>query len=474
VKKLLTCVLIAVFMVTLSATGFAAQKTFSDVPAKHWAYEAVAKLAKAGLIEGYDDGTYRGDKPMNRYEFAIATVKALDRFDRADNEQKKLIDKLSAEFAAELNRMGARLAKVETKTNTWLVGGDTRFRLLTNNPKYPDGTKLRGSDMTDFRIRLKFAGNINDKTSIEGRLTTNYGNKLGDVADATTPFGSTAYFDIFNVTHKEALGFDKIRLGRTPLDVIGRGLIGKPMAVDGITFYETLSPTAKLTAFTGNIKHSGTGIANQMSTIDFTWKLNDNFWLGTGYYWADFPGTSGTPGATMLVSAGRSFKSSTGADISVKWKLGNLTLLGDYVASKLNGAVGVPSSPKAWSVQLTNGTGPGAQFAYYPTSYQIVNRTKKGDNAWAIIYRSADAGAVPGGAGGFDTTAVSYNSSVYSPYLRGTDNSNVLYLVFQTVLDKNVILSFEWQDFKVKHRSLTTLTNSKLDSMFMTKLDYYF
>jgi hypothetical protein len=171
VKKLLTCVLIAVFMVTLSATGFAAQKTFSDVPAKHWAYEAVAKLAKAGLIEGYDDGTYRGDKPMNRYEFAIATVKAIDRYDRADNEQRKLIDKLSAEFAAELNRMGARLAKVETKTNTWLVGGDTRFRLLTNNPKYPDGTKLRGSDMTDFRVRLKFAGNQRQDLH-RGRLTT--------------------------------------------------------------------------------------------------------------------------------------------------------------------------------------------------------------------------------------------------------------------------------------------------------------
>lgn len=202
--------------------------------------------------------------------------------------------------------------------------------------------------------------------------------------------------------------------------------------------------------------------------------MDNNFTLGTGYYWADFPGTSGNPGATMLAAAGHSFKSSTGADISVKWKLGNLTLLGDYVASKLSGAVGVPSSPRAWSVQLSNGTGPGAQFAYYPTSFQLVNRTKKGDNAWGIIYRSADPGAVPGGAGGFDTTAVSYNSSVYSPYLRGTDNSNALYLVYQTVLDKNVILSFEWQDFNVKNRAITTLTDRKLDTMFMTKLDYYF
>ncbi len=474
-RKLWTIVLIALFTFALSTTAFAAQ-TFNDVPAKHWAYDAVAKLAKAGVIEGYGDGTFKGDKLMNRYEFAIATVKAIDRFDKADEAQKKLIDQLAAEFAAELNRMGARMAKVEAKTSTWLVGGDSRFRWLNNNPKYPGGQKLHGAEATDFRIRLKFAGTINEKTSIEGRLTTNYGNKLGDTADATTPFGSTAYFDIFNITHKGALGFDRIRLGRTPLDFIGRGLIGKPMAVDGLTLYRTITPDTKLTAFTGNIKHAGNSSANQITTADLSFKLSDKFTLGTGYYWADIPGTSGNPGASMLAESG-SFRSSNGFDISVKWKIdNNLTLLGDFVGSKLNGATSnLASSPRAWSVQISNGTGPGATMAYYPTSFQLVNRTKVNDAAWAIIYRSAMAGALPAGAGGFDTTGVANNTNVFSPYLRGTDNLTALYLVYQTVIDKNVILSFEWQDYKVKNRLLTpSLTESKLDTTFMTKLDYYF
>ncbi|MDT8902582.1 S-layer homology domain-containing protein [Anaeroselena agilis] len=473
-RKLWTIVLIALFTFALSTTAFAAQ-TFTDVPAKHWAYDAVAKLAKAGIIEGYGDGTFRGDKLMNRYEFAIATVKAIDRFDKANEAQKKLIDQLAAEFAGELNRMGARMAKVEAKTNTWLLGGDSRFRWLSNSPKYPNGQKLHGADSTDFRIRLKFAGTINEKTSIEGRLTTNYSNKIGDT---DTSFGSTAYFDIFNISHKDALGFDKIRLGRTPLDFIGKGLLGKPMAVDGLTLYRTITPNTKLTAFTGNIKSSaGTGSANQITTADLTFKVSDKFSLGTGYYWASIPGTGGLgAGATMIAESGN-FRSSNGYDISVKWKIDNgLTLLGDFVGSKLNGATSnLPTSPRAWSVQLSNGTGPGATMAYYPTSYQLVNRKKVNDAAWAIIYRSAMAGALPSGAGGFDTTGVAYPGPVFSPYLRGTDNLTALYLVYQTVIDKNVILSFEWQDFKVKDRALTpSLTGNRLDTTFMTKLDYYF
>ena len=53
----------------VTATAFAANP-FSDVPAGHWAYAAVAKLAAAGIVDGYPDGTYKGDRTMTRYEMA--------------------------------------------------------------------------------------------------------------------------------------------------------------------------------------------------------------------------------------------------------------------------------------------------------------------------------------------------------------------------------------------------------------------
>ena len=53
----------------VTASAYAANP-FSDVPAGHWAYDAVNKLAAAGVIDGYGDGTYGGNKLMTRYEMA--------------------------------------------------------------------------------------------------------------------------------------------------------------------------------------------------------------------------------------------------------------------------------------------------------------------------------------------------------------------------------------------------------------------
>jgi hypothetical protein len=62
-KKSFTFLLIAVLIVTLTGVTYAASASFGDVPAKHWAYDAVNKLASAGLIDGYGDGTFRSTDP---------------------------------------------------------------------------------------------------------------------------------------------------------------------------------------------------------------------------------------------------------------------------------------------------------------------------------------------------------------------------------------------------------------------------
>ena len=60
----------------ISATALAANP-FSDVPAGHWAYGSIAKLAAAGVVDGYGDGTYRGDRLMTRYEMAQIVARAM-------------------------------------------------------------------------------------------------------------------------------------------------------------------------------------------------------------------------------------------------------------------------------------------------------------------------------------------------------------------------------------------------------------
>jgi hypothetical protein len=52
---------------------------YPDVPQNHWAYDAINKLSQAGIIEGMPNGTYMGNKPMTRYEFAVAIARILDK-----------------------------------------------------------------------------------------------------------------------------------------------------------------------------------------------------------------------------------------------------------------------------------------------------------------------------------------------------------------------------------------------------------
>ena len=64
-KKLLVG-LTLIAATALTGTAFAAVNPFSDVPAGHWSYAAVTKLAADGIIEGNNDGTFKGDKPVSR------------------------------------------------------------------------------------------------------------------------------------------------------------------------------------------------------------------------------------------------------------------------------------------------------------------------------------------------------------------------------------------------------------------------
>ena len=90
---------------------------FSDVPAGHWAYAAVAKLAAAGIVDGYPDGTYKGDRTMTRYEMAQIVAKALAKGAIGAD------DRLVGEFADELDNLGVRVAKLEKNAdNVRLLG----------------------------------------------------------------------------------------------------------------------------------------------------------------------------------------------------------------------------------------------------------------------------------------------------------------------------------------------------------------
>ncbi|SDF18381.1 S-layer homology domain-containing protein [Sporomusa acidovorans] len=478
-KKWLAIVPLALMSITMAGIpvvdnpvhAAAATASFSDVPADHWAYDAVGKLVKAGLVDGYTDKTFKGDRTMTRYEFAFIVAKAMDKFESADEANKMLIDKLSAEFAGELNRLGARVAKVESKTNTW-VSGETRFRYMGNDPKAPESHKLRGSDKFDFRQRVKFQGTINEDISWVARVqaTGKAGNYSKDNND-----GTTASFDLFAVTAKNVFGIDKVRIGRFPYDDFTHGLFGKVVGVDGIRVDEGLG-NLTFTGSVNNVKGNkniangigDSGDAKTVTTAQLSGKFSPKFGWKAGYYWSDGEGSN----ETMNVSAGKTFASSKGWAVGIDTKIGdNLLLIGDYVSTNLSDAVNLSDSPKGWAVELTNAT---KQPPIFYGAKMLVDYKKPGDFGWSVSYRSIDAGAIPAGAGGFDAQAISYGSDKYSTLTKGSDNIKGLFVALSTTIKKNVVWTIEGQDLKFKNRKLTDATSDDLGKTYMTKIEFFY
>ena len=138
----------------VTASAYAANP-FSDVPAGHWAYDAVNKLAAEGVVDGYPDGTYGGDKLMTRYEMAQIVAKAMAKGAN--------VDKLAAEFADELDSLGVRVANLEKKADNVKITGQIRASYRDVDG---DGATHEGR----LRTRLFVNGAINEDWTYTGRF----------------------------------------------------------------------------------------------------------------------------------------------------------------------------------------------------------------------------------------------------------------------------------------------------------------
>ena len=159
----------------VTASAYAANP-FSDVPAGHWAYDSVAKLAAAGVVDGYADGAFAGDKLITRYEMAQIVAKAMAK--GAD------CDKLAAEFADELDTLGVRVAKLEKKADNVKITGETRLRYWNfNDDGAAKGKNGSNGDQTQLRTRIWIKGQVNPDWTATAMLENVQkfdGSEIGD------------------------------------------------------------------------------------------------------------------------------------------------------------------------------------------------------------------------------------------------------------------------------------------------------
>ena len=182
-KKTLVSALTTALVVGAASTTFAAANPFSDVPADHWAYDAVTQLAQDGVIEGYGDTTFQGNKNITRYEMAQMVAKAMAKKDVSATD-KAMIDKLAAEFADELNNLGVRVANLEKNADMVKWNGKLEY---TYTSRRIDKTQTEASQRfnnNNLLFRLEPRAEVNDHWSVNARLDANIDLAKDDGADS--------------------------------------------------------------------------------------------------------------------------------------------------------------------------------------------------------------------------------------------------------------------------------------------------
>ena len=210
-KKILA--LAAVAALTAGVSAYAANP-FSDVTPDDWAFQAVSDLSAQGVVEGYPDGSFKGERNMTRYELAQIIARLMAKEDQLNAEQQATLDKLAGEYADELANLGVRVANLEKKVGNISWSGDARMQY-----QHPQNGL---DDAYGARMRLNVSGQVNDKVRVEGRLSTEADLKGNESADTEMDRIHVVY------TPTDELTFD---LGRTG---VGLSQTGIYMDEDGI------------------------------------------------------------------------------------------------------------------------------------------------------------------------------------------------------------------------------------------------
>lgn len=154
-----------------AAVTASAANPFTDVSSDDWAYQAVASLSDQGVIDGYPDGTFRGDKHVTRYEIAQIVARLMAKEDTLNASQKETLAKLSAQYANELKDLGVRIAELEKKRGATDLITELRVQSIDRYDNVFKGNVQKHNELST-RVRLNTITPVNDRVHLYGQIET--------------------------------------------------------------------------------------------------------------------------------------------------------------------------------------------------------------------------------------------------------------------------------------------------------------
>jgi len=271
-KKTLIATLSSMLVIGAASTTFAAANPFSDVPADSWAYDAVAQLAKDGVVDGYGDGTYRGDQSITRYEMAQMVARAMAKTD-VSAADKAMIDKLAAEFSDELGNLGVRVAALEKKVDNVQWTGEVQYTYQSDRHQ-----GQHSDNANEVLFRLEPTAQINEHWSAKARI--DYTTDMNSSKNATSATMDRAWVQ----GEYDNLEINLGKLAYTT--VLDQGMVFDDMVSGGqVTFGKVVKAT--VTAGRFNMENNGDLLGEKTAnfqSIELNSDPEKKFTVGAAYY----------------------------------------------------------------------------------------------------------------------------------------------------------------------------------------------
>lgn len=310
--------------------------SFSDVPQGHWAYEALDYLAQHGVIEGYKDGTFQGNRIMTRYEMASIVANAM-KSDKGDIGDKAVLNQLKEEFSEDLKQMQSQIDK-NTSDISKLKEDTERFKISGFGRVSWDNDNIKGyndqNDNNRFYLDLKGKLKVNDDWNFNFESETNqryarYVTSAGDVKyheghddsdgviQRVWAEGNIDKLHVDVGRRWRGLGFQNVLLGNETDGIV----LDYPLDNNGLkalAFYQ---------------KPTDAGYDFAMYGLGVQGPVSDNLQINLAYAQLDIdknesPGYDPYNGNKPLVNT----FGSHGLVLSAMWNpMKNITLIGDYV-----------------------------------------------------------------------------------------------------------------------------------------------
>lgn len=170
-NKKMTAMMIGLILGASGSAMAATADSFNDVPKDHWSYQALDYLAKDGIVEGYADGTFQGNRAMTRYEMASIVAKAMQKQGGTVADQA-VLEKLEKEYGGELSTL-----KQQVDSNTKQIADNKaaieRVKLSGFVRTQWDRDNIQGTDQNQ-KDRSRFYMNLYGDFKVSDHWTAKF------------------------------------------------------------------------------------------------------------------------------------------------------------------------------------------------------------------------------------------------------------------------------------------------------------